>query len=110
MKVPNMELLNALFQSQTIQPPFTQTAAFTTNAGNTVGWPPVSEGVLVWSDVSCYVAVGENVVASTNSLPIPPNTPIPIKVPQGTGGTWRVSAVQLGATGGTVYCRPINSK
>jgi hypothetical protein len=28
-------------------------------------------------------------------------------VPQGTGGVWRVSAIQIGA-GGTLYAKPIN--
>jgi hypothetical protein len=36
-------------------------------------------------------------------------TPIPFKVPIGTSGVWRVSAIQLSA-GGTIYCKPMNTK
>jgi hypothetical protein len=47
------------------------------------------------------------VTATTADTPIPPFTPIPFKVPPGTGAPWRVSAIQV-ATGGTVYAKPIN--
>jgi len=40
---------------------------------------------------------------------VPPFTPIPFKVPAGAGGQWRVSAIQV-STGGTIYCKPINSQ
>jgi hypothetical protein len=53
------------------------------------------------------VIVGEGVTATTSATPIPANTPIPFKVPQGGGGTWRVSAIQI-ATGGNLYAKPIN--
>lgn len=107
-----MELLNPLHQS--IYP--ARSAAFTATAGVTADWPPGPEGVMVWADQPCYVIVGEGVTATTGATPIPANTPIPFKVPNSqpgtlqTGGPWHVSAVQLGALGGTVYCKPINSK
>lgn len=102
-----MELLNPLLDSVLFP---SQTATFTAIAGATAGWPAGPEGVLVWADQPCYVASGEGVTATTSATPIPANTPIPFKVPAGTGGTWRVSAVQLGAVGGTIYCKPINAK
>jgi hypothetical protein len=62
---------------------------------------------VVWCSSEAYVVVGEGVTATTNSTPIPPNTPIPFLVPQGTGAPWRVSAIQVSASG-TVYAKPIN--
>ena len=53
------------------------------------------------------IRVGEGVTATTADTPIPPNTPIPFKVPGGTGAPWRVSAIQV-TGGGTVYAKPIN--
>lgn len=47
--------------------------------------------------------------STTASTPIPAYTPIPFKVPTGTSGIWRVSAIQLSA-GGTVYAKPMNTK
>ena len=85
-----------------------QTAAYTGTAGNTAGWAPGADSVLVWSDQACYVEVGEGAVATTASTPIPANTPVRLKVPVTTTGLWRVSAIQV-ATGGTVYCKPLNS-
>jgi hypothetical protein len=86
-----------------------QTAAYTGTAGSTTGWSAGPQGVVVWSDQACYVRVGEGVTATTADTPIPANTPIPFAVPSGTGAPWRVSAVQV-STGGTVYCKPINSQ
>jgi hypothetical protein len=100
-----MELLNPL--AQTTFP--AQTASYTASAGNTTAWPAGAEGVVVWSDQACYVQVGESAVATTASTPVPPFTPIPFKVPQGTGGQWRVSAIRVSADG-TVYAKPINSQ
>ena len=70
-------------------------------------WTAGPQGVVIWSDQACYVLVGEGVTATTDATPIPPFTPIPFKVPGGTGAPWRVSAIQV-ATGGTIYCKPIN--
>lgn len=99
-----MELLNPMAGSQF--PAYT--AAYTGTAGSTTAWPAGPQGVVVWSDQACYVIVGEGVTATTaNATPIPANTPIPFKVPAGTGAPWRVSAIQV-STGGTIYCKPIN--
>ena len=86
-----------------------QTVSYTGTAGSTTGWSAGPQGVVVWSDQACYVRVGEGVTATTADTPIPANTPIPFAVPSGTGAPWRVSAVQV-STGGTVYCKPINSQ
>ena len=101
-----MELLNPLANSQYAA----QSASFTGTAGSTAGWAAGPDGVVIWADSPCYVIVGEGVTATTsNGTPIPANTPIPFKVPQGTGATWRVSAIQISA-GGTVYCKPVGSR
>ena len=100
-----MELLNAL--SKTDFP--AKSVAYTGTAGNTGTWAPGPQGVVVWSDQSCYIEVGEGAVATTASTPVPPFTPIPFKVPASAGGQWRVSAIQV-STGGTIYCKPINSQ
>jgi hypothetical protein len=86
-----------------------QTAAFTGTAANTAGWPAGPEGVMVWSTEPCYVEVGGGAVATTGSTPIPAFTPIPFKLPTNTSGLWRVSAIQI-FSGGTVYCKPMNTK
>ena len=83
-------------------------ATYTGTAGSTSTWTAGPQGVMVWSDQSCYVLVGEGVTATTAATPIPPFTPIPFKVPDGTGAPWRVSAIQI-STGGTIYCKPILS-
>jgi len=100
-----MELLNPL--SKTDFP--AQSAAYTGTAGSTDGWNAGPEGVMVWSDQPCYIAVGEGATATTADTPVPAFTPIPFKVPANVSGLWRVSAIQLSA-GGTVYCKPINTK
>ena len=100
-----MELLNPL--SKADYPSYN--VAYTGTAGSTTAWPPGAQGVVVWSDQACYIEVGEGAVATTASTPVPPFTPIPFKVPQGTGGLWRVSAIMV-STGGTIYCKPINSQ
>ena len=81
--------------------------AYTGTAGNTATWQAGPQGVVIWSDQACYVAVGEGAVATTASTPIPANSPIPFNVPEGTGAPWRVSAIQVSA-GGTVYAKPVN--
>ena len=86
-----------------------RTASFSGTAGSTTAWPAGPEGVVVWSDQPCYVAVGEGVTATTADTPIPANTPIPFKVPNNPSGVWRVSAIQV-ATSGTIYCKPVNAK
>ena len=99
-----MELLKPL--SKTDYPAYS--VAYTGTAGSTSTWLPGPQGVVVWSDQACYVEVGVGAVATTASTPIPPYTPIPFAVPlDTTGAPWRVSAIQV-ATGGTVYCKPIN--
>lgn len=100
-----MELLNPLSKSDFPA----QTASYTGSAGNTTAWSAGPQGVVVWSDQACYIEVGEGVVATTSSTPVPPLTPIPFKVPQGTGAPWRVSAIQV-SLGGTIYCKPINAQ
>ena len=98
-----MELLNPLSKADFPA----RSVAFTGTAGNTGTWTAGPQGVVVWSDQACYIEVGEGAVATTASTPIPPLTPIPFKVPQGSGAPWRVSAIQV-STGGTVYVKPIN--
>ena len=100
-----MELLNPL--ADTNFP--AKSISYTGTAGVTGAWPAGAQGVVVWSDQACYVEVGEGVVATTSSTPVPPLTPIPFKVPQGTGAPWRVSAIQV-SLGGTIYCKPINAQ
>jgi hypothetical protein len=100
-----MELLNPLARANYPA----QSVAFTGTAGSTTGWPAGAEGVMVWSDQPCYVAVGEGVTATSSDTPIPAFTPIPFKVPFGVSGLWRVSAIQV-TGGGTVYCKPMNTK
>jgi hypothetical protein len=98
-----VELLNPLDDAT-----FTaRTASFTGTAGSTGTWPAGPQGVVVWSTTAAYVRVGEGVTATTADTPIPANTPIPFKVPGGTGAPWRVSAIQV-TGGGTVYAKPIN--
>jgi hypothetical protein len=98
-----VELLNPLNDAT-----FTaRTASYTGTAGSTGTWPAGPQGVVVWSTTAAYVRVGEGVTATTADTPIPANTPIPFKVPGGTGAPWRVSAIQV-TGGGTVYAKPIN--
>ena len=85
----------------------TQNAAYPGTAGSTTGWNAGPQGVLVWSTTDMYVRVGEGVTATSSDTPIPAFTPVPFTVPQGTGGVWRVSALQIGVSG-TVYAKPIN--
>lgn len=85
-----------------------RSVAYTGTAGNTATWPPGPNSVLVWSTTDSHVIVGEGVVATTAATPIPAYTPIPFAVPQGTGGPWRVSAIQV-AAGGTVYAKPLEN-
>ena len=98
-----MELLNPL--NDTTFPALS--VAYTGTAGSTATWQVGPQGVVIWSDQACYVTVGEGAVATTASTPIPANSPIPFKVPEGTGAPWRVSAIQV-STGGTVYAKPVN--
>ena len=98
-----MELLRPL--SDTDFP--ARSVSYTGTAGSTDTWNPGPEGVVVWSDQACYVAVGVGVTATTASTPVPPFTPIPFYLEPGSGAPWRVSAIQV-STGGTIYCKPIN--
>ena len=98
-----MELLNPLDDAT-----FTaRSASYTGTAGSTGTWPAGPQGVVVWCTTAAYIRVGEGATATTADTPIPPNTPIPFKVPGGTGAPWRVSAIQV-VGGGTVYAKPIN--
>ncbi len=83
-----------------------QSVAYTGAAGSLTGWGVFTKGVLVWTTTDAFVAVGENVTASTASTPIPAFTPIPFRVPQGTGAIWRVSAIQVSANG-TLFAKPL---
>ena len=100
-----MELLNPLSKADFAA----QSASYTGTAGSVTGWNAGPEGVMVWSNQPCYIEVGEGAVATTASTPIPAFTPIPFKVPPVVSGVWRVSAIQISA-GGTVYCKPVNTK
>jgi hypothetical protein len=89
-----------------------QSVAYTGTAGSVTGWPAGPQAVLVWCTTDAYILVGEGVTATTAATPIPAGTAVPIYVPQaggggGTGGQWRVSAIQISA-GGTLYAKPIN--
>jgi hypothetical protein len=90
----------------------TQSVAYTGTAGSVTGWPAGPQGVLVWSTSDAYIRVGNGVTATSADTPLPANTPVPIFVQQpgdagGTGGAWRVSAIQISASG-TLYAKPIN--
>jgi len=88
-----------------------QSVAYTGTAGSVTGWPAGPQGVLVWCTTDAYIRVGNTVTATTADTPLPAGTPVPIYVPQSgddaTGGSWRVSAIQISA-GGTLYAKPIN--
>lgn len=98
-----MELLNVLDDAQFAA----QTVTYTGTAGSTTGWPAGPQGVAVYCTTDAYVKVGEGATATTASTPIPANTLVPLKVPQGAGAPWRVSAIQI-AAGGSVFAKPIN--
>ena len=98
-----MELLNPMSDAAFAA----QTASYTGTAGSTTGWPAGPQGVVVWATTPAYIVVGEGATATTSATPVPANTPIPFKVPGGTGATWRVSAIQV-SIAGTVYAKPIN--
>jgi len=98
-----MELLNPLGQNEYPA----RFVTYNSTAGNTATWNPGPQGVVVWSDQACYVEIGEGVTATAASTPIPPFTPIPFKVPNGSGAPWLVSALWLGVAG-TIYAKPIN--
>ena len=98
-----MELLRPLNDSGFA----TQSVAYTGTAGSVTGWPAGPQGVLVWCTTDAYVLVGNDVTATSAATPLPANTPVPFTVPEGTGGVWRVSAIQITA-GGTLYAKPIN--
>jgi hypothetical protein len=85
----------------------TQSVTYSGTAGSVTGWNAGPQGVLVWSTSDAYILVGEGVTATSVATPLPANTPVPIFVPAGTGGIWRVSAIQITA-GGTLYAKPIN--
>ena len=84
-----------------------RTASYTGSAGSTATWPAGPQGVLVWSTSDAYIAVGEGVTATTASTPLPANTPVPLTVPLTVSGAWRVSAIQISASG-TLYAKPMN--
>ena len=98
-----MQLLKPM--SKTDYPSYTATSGAT--AGNTTAWVAGPQGVLVWADVASYIEVGVDATATTASTPIPANVPVPFAVPKGTGGVWRVSAIQVSSSG-TLYAKPIS--
>ena len=98
-----MELLRPLNDSGFA----TQSVAYTGTAGSVTGWNAGPQGVLVWCTTDAYVLVGNGVTATSAATPLPAYTPVPITVPEGNGGVWRVSAIQISA-GGTMYAKPIN--
>ena len=98
-----MELLNPM--ADAVYPG--RTVSYTGTAGSTATWQAGPQGVVVWATTPCYVLVGEGVTATTASTPIPAYTPIPFIVPQGTGASWRVSAIRV-TDSGDVYAKPIN--
>ena len=101
-----IDILNPLADAQFAA----KNVAYTGTAGSTGTYPAGPQAVAVWSDSASYVLVGEGVTATaTNGTPIPANTRVIFKVPQGTGAPWRVSAIQV-AAGGTVYVKPINAQ
>ncbi len=90
----------------------TQNVAYTGTAGSVTGWNAGPQAVLVWCTSDAYIRVGNSATATTADTPLPANTPVPIYVPQpgdagGNGGRWRVSAIQISASG-TLYAKPIN--
>jgi hypothetical protein len=84
-----------------------QSVAYTGTAGSVTGWNAGPQGVLVWCTSDAYVLVGEGATATSAATPLPAGVPVPIFVPAGAGGIWRVSAIQITA-GGTLYAKPIN--
>jgi len=78
-----MQLLNPLDDS--LFP--AKTASYTGTAGSTGTWDAGVEALLVWTTTAAF--------------------PVPFAVPKGTGGPWRVSAIQV-ASGGNVYAKPIS--
>ena len=83
-----------------------QTAAYTGTAGTCTGWKPGPGAVWVVCTTAAYVRVGESVTATTADLYCPANTAVRVAVPDGTGSTWTVSAIQV-AAGGSVYAKPL---
>lgn len=98
-----MELLKPL--DDTVFPG--RTVSYTGTAGSTATWPAGPQGVVVFATTAAYVTVGEGVTATTAATPLPANVPVVFAVPQGTGAPWRVSAIQV-ASGGDIYCKPVN--
>lgn len=98
-----MELLNPLDDTKFPA----RTASYTGTAAATSTWTPGPQGVVVFATTAAYIAVGEGVTATTASTPLPANVPVVFAVPAGTGAPWRVSAIQV-ASGGDIYCKPIN--
>lgn len=79
--------------------------AYTGTAGSTDAAWDRSPAMLVWTTTDAYVVVGEGVTATTSHTPIPAYTPVLLKVPVGSGGRVRASAIQISA-GGTLYAKP----
>ena len=83
-----------------------QSVSYTGTAGTVTGFKAGPRQVLVWTTSDAHVKVGEGVTATTASCPIPAYTPIVMRVPNGSGGLWKVSAIQV-AAGGTLYAKPL---
>ena len=86
-----------------------QTITYNGTAGVTATFAPGPRAVLVWTTTDAHVKVGDGVTATTASMPIPARTMVKVNVPLGSGGPWRVSAIQTaaGGTGGSVYAQPL---
>lgn len=98
-----MELLTPLKQAE--YPAKTVSSVATVSVTST--WNAGPQGVVIWCDQACYVEVGESVTATSSSTPIPPFTPVPFRVPAGTGSPWCVSVIRV-AVDGILYAKPIN--
>jgi hypothetical protein len=81
--------------------------AYTGTAGNTANFQAGPQMVLVYCSTACFVKVGEAVTATTADFPLPANVVTVLRVPPGTGASWRVSAIQA-SSGGSVFAQPVN--
>lgn len=83
------------------------TVAYTGTAGSTSTFNPGPATVMVFCTTQCFVTVGEEVTATSSSIPLPANVVVWLPVPPGTGAPWRVSAIQQ-SSGGSVFAQPFN--
>ena len=81
--------------------------SYTGTAGVTSAYNPGASTVMVWCTTDAYIKVGEGVTATTADTPVPSYTPMWFPVPAGSGAPFRVSAIQISASG-IVYTKPFN--